>query len=489
MHDLPSITLLQQAHAIPKTGEELEVLGKQAACKYDSGESCTLNCAVVETVKHAGLSPEQVKRVVEFTNQSAYRNEFNKLGSGHKYIEFEGGPANPGEVLKDLNDGGGGTVFDRGVLDYASQPALPAKTASALLEQNRKRVGIEKTAQLTEADLAMAMGMPRSGSYQGWDGNMANNPYAQNRQKLMQVAMLQAATGRAPVVVKHAAAAELDFDPTETAFKEMFESDGPSTEPYAEPMQDSLDMREKLAGARDHLTGELGGLELAFNDILNDMYGEVKQAALQGMPLGQVVHAWADTVPGPDYVKTAFAYISPRLQEEEVFESMDAIGASLEKTAANGMVNHEHPLVQAMAAYVTVLDKLAHVRAARDVLDREFNRINWFVKKAAPIAGLTRVAQSGGLIPKVTSAARRAGEIIGPGVQEVGEAFLGAGSPVAAGVGKTVGGAVKYSPHAAGALGAHEAYQKAKFSPTLHRLAPYVPFSRASQARVAGGYY
>ncbi len=488
MTDLPSITLLQQAHAIPKTGEELEVLGKTAACKYSAGECPSLSEAVVETIKHAGLSPEQVKRVVEFTNQSAYRNEFNKLGSGHKYIEFEGGPADPGDVLKDLNDGGGGTVFDRGVLDYASQPSMAAKTASALLEQNRGRLGIEKVARrLTEADFAAAIGMSPAGAGWGQPGSGGFDPFGE-QQKMQQVAMLQAATGRKPVMVKHSS--ELDFDPAETAFEEMFRTDGPAAEPYHEPLQDSLEMREKLGGARDHLTGELGGLELAFNEVLGDMYTEVKQAALQGVTLGQVMTAWADVVPGPDYVKLAFAYIGPKLQEDGVFDSMDDIGASLEKMASNGLVNHAHPLVQSMAAYITVLDKLAHVRAARDELDTEYNRIDGFTKKAASVAeALRSLAQKGGAFPKVQGIARGAGEAVGKGAQEVGEAILGAGSPVAAGAGKVVGGVVKYSPEAGVGLAGYEGYQRSK--PTLRRMAPYIPFSPASQARLSGmrGYY
>ena len=129
MQDLPAVTLLQQSHAIPKSGEELEVLGKAASKKFVSGQSGTLNEAVVETVKHAGLSPEQVKRVIEFANTSAFLSDFHKEGGAHKYVEFHGGPADPAEVLRDLNDGGGGNVFDRGLADYSYDPP---KTASVM---------------------------------------------------------------------------------------------------------------------------------------------------------------------------------------------------------------------------------------------------------------------------------------------------------------------------------------------------------------------
>ena len=138
MNDLPASTLFQQAHARSMSGEELEMLGKQAADLYSTAKR-PLTEAVIEVVKHAGLAPEQVKRVVEFANTEAYLQEFKKEGSTHKVVEFEGGPANFSDVLKDLNDGGGGTVFDRGASDYGQPPPEPIKLSS-----NRGRLGLEE---------------------------------------------------------------------------------------------------------------------------------------------------------------------------------------------------------------------------------------------------------------------------------------------------------------------------------------------------------
>lgn len=130
--DLLNQSLLQQMNARHVTGDHLEVLGKQAAARWQSGEFETLTEAVTDLVKTAHLSPEQVKRVIEFCNTAAYLNDFKKEGSPHRVIEFHGGPADPSEILKDLNDGGGGTVFDNGS-DYNLPPSKEAseKTASA----------------------------------------------------------------------------------------------------------------------------------------------------------------------------------------------------------------------------------------------------------------------------------------------------------------------------------------------------------------------
>lgn len=147
MSDSTTQTHLQQSHAHKISGEELEVLGKTASAKYLNGECKTLTEAVTQTVKKASLSPEQVKRVVEFANTDAFLHEFRKEGAGHRVVEFEGGPADPSDILKDLNDGGGGTVFDRGTLDYHAPPA-DTKIASAHAE-----AGLDQMFEVKEAAL------------------------------------------------------------------------------------------------------------------------------------------------------------------------------------------------------------------------------------------------------------------------------------------------------------------------------------------------
>lgn len=140
MSDLPEQYVLQQQCARPVSGEELEAFGKKASASWRSGECETLNKAVVETVKHAQLSPEQIRRVIEFTNQDAYLVEFRKEGK-HKVVHFDCGPADPSDVLKDLNDGGGGTVFDTGAFDYFMPPKMGSsstpleKTAAEMPEE------------------------------------------------------------------------------------------------------------------------------------------------------------------------------------------------------------------------------------------------------------------------------------------------------------------------------------------------------------------
>lgn len=101
----PSLSLgpLQQKSARPVDPEQLESLGKQAAALFRDNQT-PLSQAVVETVKEARLSPEQVKRVCEFANTTAYLEAFDKMGSVRNVV-FDGGPADPARVIQDLNSG------------------------------------------------------------------------------------------------------------------------------------------------------------------------------------------------------------------------------------------------------------------------------------------------------------------------------------------------------------------------------------------------
>jgi hypothetical protein len=332
-----------------------------------------------------------VKRVIEFANTDAYLQEFKKEGADHKYIHFHGGPANPSEVLKDLNDGGGGTVFDRGVGDYNSPPPDLEKKSAALAAANCERLGV-KTASV--------------------------------------------------------------YDPAERELQAMFNIQEQPI-PYADPWEESVTLREKLAGARDHLNSELGALEVEYMTICDHLYHQVKQASLNDVPLGHVIQAWADVVPGPDYVKLAFARIGPRLVREEVFPSRVALGESLEKTAS-GVPDHTHPLIKTFAAFCTHLDKLAEVRTARDEITGAFERIDWFLKEGMKKQALLKdkvkqAASVTGVLGKAWRGSKQLAEQAAPHVEKA----------IGGRAGELAGKATKYVPHAVAGLAGLEAYDRA----------------------------
>ena len=313
-YDLPPQASLQQSSARAVSGEELETYGKHASTLYHSGVAANLNAAVVDTIKSAGLAPEQVRRVVEFANTAAFQSEFQKEGASTKYVVFDGGPAEYNTVLQDLNDGGGGTVFDRGTLDYTHMPTM--KTAS--------RGGMDKTA---------------------------------------------AVSARADDILAEAFAVPVRAAPI----------------PFAHPLAEVHAVRDKLSGVRDTITHEINALEVDLLAISEDMYRQVKQAALEGVPLGHILQAWDSTLRvEPELVKAAFAFMGPRLHDEGIFATIDAVGASLEKTAElRAIVNPEHPLIAYFDAYQGTVTKLASLRAAREEAMQGIDQLLAFERSVA----------------------------------------------------------------------------------------------------------
>ena len=117
-------TLLSDGHRYAKISPEmLEVFGKQAANMYlDDGVA--LNEAVVKVASaHDDISPEQVKRIVEFANTATYLalHDKNKTsGAKTSYPQFA--LADPGRVIQDMSDGARPTVITPVDREYGLQP-------------------------------------------------------------------------------------------------------------------------------------------------------------------------------------------------------------------------------------------------------------------------------------------------------------------------------------------------------------------------------
>lgn len=362
MSDLPTFGLLQQAHARPMTGEHLEVLGKQASARWSCGEVKRLSDAVVETVKHAGLSPEQVKRVVEFANQDAYLKEFKKEGSEHKFVDFPGGPADPAEVLRDLNSGAGGSVFDRGSADYNAPPS--EKTASAKSDYEHDMIAM-------------------------FAGEKVSEEYV-----------------------------------------------------YADPMAPLVELRDKIAGAVSTFNDQVSGLEVAYADLADSLYRRVKQAALEGAELGEIVQVLAEVAPSTEHMKVAFQLMTPRLIREGVYSSGTALQASFSKTAGMRVVNHEHPLCVDFGEYCEVLSKLAELRSAQTDSRAALEEIDEVIRKEGSLADMYGKAgkflgKAGDSVENFVGKGTLAGDIAGGatrnahhiGLAAAGNAMLG-GQPL-----------------------------------------------------------
>lgn len=384
MSDFTAQGLYQQRHARPMSGEDLEVLGKTASSKWSSGEYSSLTDSVVAVVKHAHLSPEQVKRVTEFANTAAFLEEFKKEGAPTKVVDFgEGGPADPSEILKDLNDGGGGSVFDAGTLDYDSPPRE------------------EKTASVSD----------------------------------------------------------------ENALRAMFGTTPDENIPYAEPLREAIDLRDKLGSAYDKLTSEVSGLEVMYEDLGNALYHQVKQAALGGASLGEISQVLALGVPSEEHLKIAFQQLTPRLLKDGVYSSLQAALDSMDKTASRRVPNLDHPMVSHVREMSECLDKLAHRQVARDEVSDAHATLTTFIKMGGKKEeGAKGAIQRAGKAIKDTAV--WAGKHTGEGAGYAKKTLLGG---TGEGTKRLVRGAVSHLPEAALAAGAFSAARAASNSPTLRQ--------------------
>jgi hypothetical protein len=174
--------------------------------------------------------------------------------------------------------------------------------------------------------------------------------------------------------------------------------------------------------------------------------------------LGDVVQAWA-TAPEatPEHVKVAFMFLSPRLLKDRIFSGGDALGASLEKFAAQRLVNTEHPLVVDFGEFCEVATKLASLRGARQEIASGLGRINHFLKHAV----------DQGLIRQVFNATGSAGKVLGAGAERGAKVLLGPNSPHARSIGNAVHKTVEYSPAVGAAVAANEVRRSLKHNPTF----------------------
>lgn len=408
MEDLPTSLWMQQAQAKPRTGEELETFGKHASKLYLSGQCKTLSEAVVTSVKTASLSPEQVKRVVEFTNTSAFLEKFASEGPTHKVVTFEGGPASFPDVIRDLNDGGDPAVFDKAasLADYSEPPP----DVETLASRNFHRLTGSLDTKLAEAFAVQEIPIP-----------------------------------------------------------------------YAEPLRDAADMKDKVAGLYAEAQHEIDQLETRYLDLCDLLYGQVKQAALEGIPLGHILHIWQTVSTEPEFFKVAFEGLSPRLVENQVFNGMDAIAESLQKTAGVGQVNPAHPMVGIFTDFCDTLSKLAATRAVQNEIAAELDVLSTFLKKAS--AAEAGRATKGVLeyVPKAWGVARN---LATQASKPVGEFMTEAVGPNA---GTAAEWAVQHIPHAAVGLVGEEVYQRAKNQPAIQAVKNFtlsrVPYTHQNLVR------
>jgi hypothetical protein len=169
-------------------------------------------------------------------------------------------------------------------------------------------------------------------------------------------------------------------------------------------------------------------------DISNQLYEQVKEAALSGSTLGEIVQAWSAANDDPVFVKAAFDQFVPRLFNERVFRNLNEMGDSLTKTAGRKMVNLDHPLVQHYSDFCSILTKLASLRMQQEELLENCHTADVFmqeVMKKEAIGGVLgsivkgygeHVVPAAASASKVMTGSKAPGEALAYGLPIVGAA-------------------------------------------------------------------
>lgn len=410
----------------PTTTSRLEAYGQEAASTYRMGQM-SLTAAVVGTIKHAGLNPRQVQRVVEIANVTAFLDQYKTADD--KYIDFPQGPADPAEVLHALGRTGATGVSMRtasAIDDYSSPPA------------------VKQSSQVEEAFWQSF----------GTDSKQAEDPYAN------------------------------PYEPVET-------------------LLDQLSSAEKVAAhqMQQALTQMTHAAEI--------FYSNVKQAALQGHSLGEVLQALQQAAQGTEHVKSAFAWAAPKLLDDGVFRSEDDLIDSFQKVASMGgrRPNPDHPMVQSFADIHVLGEKIAKLHQAQRELAQGAGQLRTWMKTAAVgssrVAGAAKevasqlkneaTAAAGKAEPwqvwkKVTDFTAKHAPTVGNGIR-TGAAHVistdAAKSFPVRGLAWGAENAVKYAPHLAVAGAGYNAYQAAsamRASPGVQQALSYVPLTRENEA-------
>lgn len=420
------LTRLRDSISPREGGSDLEMMGKKAADMWSSGDADSLSDAVVQTVKRAGLNNEKVRRVIEFTNIDAYNREFKKMSSS-KVVDFDGGPADPSVIFKDLNTPNSTVSYDAGGNDYSTAPN--EKTAgyfSRILGRGKGKQPQQVSMQQAAPNAAPPMAQPTlspehaafAEQYQ-LEPSMVDDELSAMKEFGMSPSVFEHNLAYLSALQKSYGGPGVSWDeqkwgypdPTgpmsreiessslpkvacrkEKAFEQMFASDGagyPEENPFGEVMY----LKDKLAGHFDEMTDALNQLEVGFQGVNQDLFHQVKQAAMSGHSLSEIVRIWDSVAPDPVFVKMAMGGMLDRLIDNGVFTGEGAV-ESLQKVAGSRVVNSTHPLVSEFMGYCEVLSKLASIREQRDEVGNAVGDLTEFLKAAgvsapaAPGAGI-----------------------------------------------------------------------------------------------------
>lgn len=134
----------------------LEVLGKTAA-QLSETSGLSLTKAVVETIGHEKLNSEQVRRVVETANVEAFNRKYASLTGASRFVELDEGPADPAQVLQELNSSARPKEVVVDALEYSMPPDLMKRASLGdAIYPERTRSGVIGEVMALQSKLSAA---------------------------------------------------------------------------------------------------------------------------------------------------------------------------------------------------------------------------------------------------------------------------------------------------------------------------------------------
>lgn len=135
----PNLQLPRSGHQVGAAA--LELMGKTAA-QFAESNQISLTDAVIETLQaHPDLTPEHIRRVVEFANTEAFNQKYASLDPSHRVVDIEGGPADPQSVLQACASANAAAPVVLPSLEYAAAPLPGTKTSSTMFEASERTRG------------------------------------------------------------------------------------------------------------------------------------------------------------------------------------------------------------------------------------------------------------------------------------------------------------------------------------------------------------
>lgn len=283
---------------------DLQSLGKQAAREY-LHHGVPLNEAIVKlATSHAGITVDQVKRIVEFANQSTFQSIFEKQ-AGDKNVEFN--IADPREILRSLDVSARPTPVEIDT-DYSMDPTK--------LSTKREPSDMELIEAFGMTEKFAAAGITKEATLsKEWNPGLSKAPKGSG--------------------IKQACAKIGQYD-------------------EANPFGELLRTKQQIEKVAEHANDAAIKNEQMTEAALQKVAHEVKQLILDGSNLGEAVHVMS-LVGGPAWTKVAMENIIPEMHRHGLDTSgtqAEMIAYEMTKAASPRQANAGHPLVESFAAFV-----------------------------------------------------------------------------------------------------------------------------------------